>query len=710
MSTETLYISFILIYCSSFATSSRLQQADLSNISYDELHRLAIEDQVEDQLVPFQSLHTRRALSLNGLFDFCLDPKRDGFHQNWPELDLVEQCQSDNFYRMPVPSAFNDIVSEDKVKNYMGWFWYQRTFLATSLLADHGRWRNSQSSQWYLQFDSVNYMAAVWIKKDSEKAELVGSHVGGHLPFVLNISQILRTAKASNSFKLTVAVSNILNDDTIPSGRMIDLSKVVGHQYLKFEPDFDFFHFAGILGDVNLIKISRAHISEVTFDREGYFETGEIQFEVCLSQYVHQAKTHSHINVKLDHSGLPRAQCTDSYTVKRILKPTEGKICIKMKPCKRTHHLVEQSRVEGTIGNLSKSNNSSANRPAFSVVFSLESPASSNDSTSGRQHDLFQLKFNLPISPETLDSGQLQGFGMHHEQLFSGRTMSLAAIMKDIYLLKGMGANLIRTSHYPYSEAYLDACDESGLMVIAECSAVGLSSFSEIKLMLHKQLLLEMMRRDNRHSSIIMWSVANEPQSELAEARRYFESLLRFAREDLATFTTKARRPLTAAIAQSHSEDTIGDLLDVIMINRYYGWYDYPAVVESIRPALWMSLAAWASKHPDKRLIVSEFGADTIAGLHGSTTQIYSEEYQRDLIVEHEKVFDELARNRTLGGQINFIGSMIWNFADFSTHSSLQRVGGNRKGIFTRAREPKLAAESVRSIYRSRLLVSKAEN
>ena len=292
---------------------------------------------------------------------------------------------------------------------------------------------------------------------------------------------------------------------------------------------------------------------------------------------------------------------------------------------------------------------------------------------------------------------------MHQEQLFSGRTMSLAAIMRDIYLLKEVGANVIRTSHYPYSQAYLDACDAAGIMVIAECPAVGLNSFSRTKLKLHKQLLLEMMQRDSHHPSIVMWSVANEPQSQKREARAYFEELLGYARKDLAQFTVDAGRPLTAAIAQSHEADTIADLLDVVMVNRYYGWYDYSGVIEAIRPALRQSLLGWAQRLPGKPLLLSEFGADCVEGLHSSTGQLFSEEYQRDLIVEHERCFDELIQmSKANTSKINLIGSMVWNFADFSTHNSLGRVGGNRKGVFTRSREPKLAAEEVKRVYKSR--------
>lgn len=165
-----------------------------------------------------------------------------------------------------------------------------------------------------------------------------------------------------------------------------------------------------------------------------------------------------------------------------------------------------------------------------------------------------------------------------------------------------------------------------------------------------------------------------------------------------------------ANLAQSHQDDQIGHTLDVLMVNCYFGWYDYPAVIEAIRRPLTASLAGWSEKHPGKPLVLSEFGADTLGGLHRSTGgELFAEEYQRDLLVEHERVFDEIVANRTLNG-INFWGSMIWNFADFTTHPSLLRPGGNRKGIFSQDRQPKMSVSSIRDVYHKRLEASNKPN
>ena len=81
--------------------------------------------------------------------------------------------------------------------------------------------------------------------------------------------------------------------------------------------------------------------------------------------------------------------------------------------------------------------------------------------------------------------------------------------------------------------------------------------------------------------------------------------------------------------------------------------------------------------------MITEYGADTLLGLHDTTPVMYTEEYQVDYYQMNNRVLDDYAF---------IVGEQVWNFADFATSQSLLRVEGNRKGLFTRDRKPKLAA------------------
>ena len=103
--------------------------------------------------------------------------------------------------------------------------------------------------------------------------------------------------------------------------------------------------------------------------------------------------------------------------------------------------------------------------------------------------------------------------------------MDLAVLIKEIYLFDWLNVNCIRTSHYPYAEEFLLLADKAGIVVFDEVPAVGLikaENFNKITVNLHKQLLKELYNRDKNHPSVVMWSIANEPSSDLPESLPYF--------------------------------------------------------------------------------------------------------------------------------------------------------------------------------------------
>lgn len=252
------------------------------------------------------------------------------------------------------------------------------------------------------------------------------------------------------------------------------------------------------------------------------------------------------------------------------------------------------------------------------------------------------------------------------EQIF-GRAINIPIMVKDFNLIKWIGANSFRTSHYPYSEELMDLADELGILVIDECPAVSLQSFDENLLKLHSQMIEELILRDQNHASVIMWSIANEPRSYLPESDAYFANLTRFAKQ------LDSSRLITAAINAEIDQDYIAEHLDVIMINRYNAWYSDTGYTQTITKVLINYIHQWLSKL-NKPILISEYGADTIAGLHNDPSFVFTEDYQVELIMNHLKAFDELKKNPS------FIGEMIWNFADFMTNQGTSLIN-NRNDL-----------------------------
>jgi beta-glucuronidase len=269
--------------------------------------------------------------------------------------------------------------------------------------------------------------------------------------------------------------------------------------------------------------------------------------------------------------------------------------------------------------------------------------------------------------------------------------MDPVVIVKDSNLMRWMGANSFRTSHYPYSEELMNLADEMGFAVIDETPAVGIwdkegpvfveGRVGPALLEHHMQVLDELVARDRNHPCVVMWSVANEPACWEEKARDYFARLIRHTRELDPT------RPVTVVQVGRSDNSRIVDLVDVVCINRYYSWYSDPGRIEVVELQLRRELEAMHAKSGGRPVMVTEYGADTIAGLHQDPPVMFSEEYQVAMLEAFHRVMDSLPF---------VVGEHVWNFADFQTVQEARRVDGNKKGLFTRDRRPKAAAHMMR--------------
>ena len=200
----------------------------------------------------------------------------------------------------------------------------------------------------------------------------------------------------------------------------------------------------------------------------------------------------------------------------------------------------------------------------------------------------------------------------------------------------------------------------------------------------HEQAMYELIKRDKNHACVVMWSVMNEPDSAGPGAREYFEHIFEYSRK-----LDPQNRPFTYVNFQicGVDKDVCTDLVDVICLNRYFGWYWDTADFASAEKHLIEDLEKWHEKYPDKPIMFCEYGADTVAGLHAVDDIPFTEDYQVKYYEINSRVFDRYDF---------FIGEQVWNFADFETKTGINRVQGNKKGVFTRAREPKAAARLLR--------------
>ena len=267
----------------------------------------------------------------------------------------------------------------------------------------------------------------------------------------------------------------------------------------------------------------------------------------------------------------------------------------------------------------------------------------------------------------------------------AGAALTFPLMVQDMQLMRDMGANCVRTSHYPNDERFLDLCDETGMLVWEENHARGLG----IEQMRHPMFIRqcadvnrEMVEQHGNHPSIIVWGVLNECASDCEEGRAHY------ARQIGQLRALDASRPITFA-SHHRAHEICFDLADIVSFNLYPGWYTDEDPGELCDLARQWADAAGGTGKP---MIMSEFGGDGYYGYRDASRVKGTEERQADLIDRNLSAY--MARPY-------LSGMLIWQFCDCrvteGTGWLLTRAGTqNSKGIVDRFRRPKLAYDVVK--------------
>lgn len=479
-------------------------------------------------------------------------------------------------------------------------------------------------------------MTDVWINE-----ELIGSHEGGHLPFEFEVTNNLQ--KGENI--IVVRVDGNLSPDKVPPS---------GSSFVFPPSSFDFFPFCGIHRPVLLYSVPKKHLEDI-------FVITKIQDEEGILQ----------VKVSLKNAGQDQ--------IKFILKG-DNKLLEKK--------VVEEGDLIETSLHVKNPNLWNPNNP---FLYNLTVQLSKEEVI----FDSYSLKIGIRTievkGDQLLLNGEsiyLNGFGRHEDFPITGRGYVPAVIIKDYSLMKWIGANSFRTSHYPYSEQMIDLADRLGILIIDEIPAVGLtfdSKYIDRHLELCQQYMRELISRDKNHPSVIMWSMANEPKSS-TRSNTFFRSIY-----DLAKNLDPSR--LITLVNMMGVKDKAFEFCDLICINRYYGWYTEPGQITKGLENLSRELDKLYQIYK-KPIILSEFGVGTIPGVHAQPPEMFSEEYQVEFLTR----YISLLRTKDY-----VVGEHIWNLCDFKTGQSIRRMGGiNYKGVFTRDRKPKMVAHELKRLWKGK--------
>jgi beta-glucuronidase len=597
-------------------------------------------------LYPHQSA-TRITSNLSGLWRFKLDPKDAGERAGWANGLTATRP-------IPVPCSWNDLF--DDAKRYTDTAWYE-----TDINVD-AAWAGRTL---ILRFGSAVYRAKAWLN-----GRLLGEHIGGHLPFAFDITGAARTG-ASN--RLVVMVENKLTVDRVPA--IPDPHRYRLHTQHFPQTTYDFFPYSGLHRPVLLAVLPTTHVHSVQVVTTTSGSTGTVDVEFTVNG---------------GWSGPARVSLAG------------GNAPIVSETAVRSGH----AKVRLTVPS------ARLWEPNDPFLYQLSLSLGAAD----RLVDEYRIKIGIRTvavrGSQLLLNGKpvfLRGFGKHEDFILHGRGLDLAVLVRDFELLKWIGANSFRTSHYPYSEEALQLADEYGFLVIDETPAVS-QVFSDPQSVIDTRqrhlagVIDELIARDRNHPCVILWSLANEPITKpfhtlddapadaVAKGTAFFKPLFEQVRRLDPT------RPVALVSVQGGPREWVG-LGDVICANSYDGWYGVSGNLPEAEKVLTKELEALRSQHGDKPIVLTEFGADAMPGGHAQPAEMWSEDYQAELIAMYLRV---AARYPYV------IGTHPWAFADFKTSESIMRVEGmNFKGVFTRDRRPKRAAHLLREAWASNELLTR---
>lgn len=625
---------------------------------------VAQEDEQRSGILYPQDSETRELKSLDGIWQFRLAPRLQpelGFQQQWYSKPLAETGDVD---LMPVPSSYNDITQKKEVRDHIGWAWYDRTFHVPN------EWQTDRRI--FLRFGAASYQAIVYMN-----GEKIVEHSGGALPFLAELDSSNLNFKNVN--RLTVAINNTLTADTLPQGTTVwQTSSRYPEGYFTLNYNFDWFNYAGIHRSVFLYTTPRNFIDDIDVTPAVNGTTGLVKYS---------------IKVKSDELRDSKKIKAAAFSVSLVDK--QGSTVATSAG--------ESGVLEVPNANLWWPFTMVQDDKDAGYLYTLVVTLTDDQNEGGNDGDVYRLKVGIRSvtwsNKEFFINGKpfyFRGYGRHEDFNVRGKGIDNVLIVKDHNLVKWTGANSYRTSHYPYSEEIMDLTDRLGIVIIDEVAACTIGEFGSGLLANHKEQMRELVQRDKNRASVVMWSVANEPLSQMAAAQNYFKEVIELTRE-----LDVAGRPVTLVTDKQYDADLAAQYVDILSVNRYFSWYSDPGHTEVIAESMRLDVENWVRKF-DKPLIITEYGADTVAGLHMSPEFVFTEEYQTTMMREHFKAFDYLRTNSSL------IGEHIWNFADFMTVQGITRITGNRKGIFTRDRQPKASAHLLRLRYH--LLAAEADS
>lgn len=579
------------------------------------------------------NVDNRQTTSLNGKWKVIVDPYENGYYDyRYLPFDQANPGSKSAFFNDSKPQNRWDLVEYD--------------FDKAATLMVPGDWNSQDEKLFY-------YEGTVWYRRQFEYARKqslnrVFVHFGGAnytTEVYLNGKKLGKHVGGFTPFQFEVT-------DALRAGKNSLVVKVDNKRCRECVPTLntDWWNYGGITRDVNLIETSETFVENYQIQL-GKNEPNRIRGFVQLNGKV----ANKQVALQIPELGLNANFTTNE----------QGQASIDL-PVKKVNYWSPQNpklyEVKLTVGNETLSD-----QIGFRTI-----------STKGT--DI--LLNNKPVF--------LRGICLHEENpIRGGRAFTPEDAAMLLGWAKELGCNYVRLSHYPHNEHLVRLADKLGILLWEENPVYWTILWqNEDTYKNAENQLREVITRDQNRASVVIWSMANE--TPVSEARTQF--LAKLAQTARALDNTR----LISAAMEKHAkkdapltqvvEDPFAEVVDVVSFNQYVGWYDgTPAKCKQVN---------WEIPY-QKPVIVSEFGGGALAGYHGDSLTIFSEEYQAWLYKESLIMLGKIPQVR---------GLSPWILTDFRSPRRLLadiQDGFNRKGVIGQRGERKKAFWVLQQFYKN---------
>ncbi|WP_113638905.1 glycoside hydrolase family 2 protein [Nubsella zeaxanthinifaciens] len=468
---------------------------------------------VNAQLV--QNIFGRKHLSLNGRWNYIIDPYEMGYYDYRHEPFDQSKTGKGGFYddrkqvnkselieynfdlspTMSVPGDWNSQV--DKLQFYEGTIWLRNKFIA----------QPQEGKRYVLYFAAVNYEAHVYLN-----GKKLGTHKGGFTPFQFEVTDKL---KAGENF-VVVKADNTRKQDEIPT------------------VNTDWWNYGGITRDVLLAELPSNYIADYKVQlARGNMK--QIEAYVKLSE----ASAGQSVEITIPEADLKATAKTDANGIAKVAFAA-NKLSLWSPENPKLYQVIVSSatdKVEDKIG--------------FRTI-----------ETRGQ---------DILLNGKSIF---LRGISIHDENpLIPGRLRGEGDMRMMLQWAKELNCNYVRLAHYPHNEEMNRLADEMGLLVWAEVPVYWTISWeNQATYNNAAQQLTDLIERDKNRAAVIIWSIGNE--TPLSEPRYAFMSKLADKVRSLDN-----TRLVSAALEVHRKgynvivDDPLGEKLDLVSFNQYGGWY-----------------------------------------------------------------------------------------------------------------------------------------